>query len=83
MTDVDQVVCTSPTSAGQPSPLVSPAWNAGLPDTTTQVDGISAEVVAGLIKDPSKVAGRDFVIVDLRKDDFKVTVAWLWPNPLS
>lgn len=47
------------------------SWSEGLPEPRSVPSGISNEEVANLLKSP-KVAGKDYIIVDLRRTDFEV-----------
>ncbi|KAI5787717.1 Rhodanese-like domain-containing protein [Peziza echinospora] len=55
------------TGAEQPKP---PAWYSLLPPPQSEVKWISREDVYTLLSDPSRhVPGRDFILVDLRRND--------------
>lgn len=47
-------------------------WYSHLPEPKTQVETISVEEVDQLVKNGSK-AGKDFVVVDVRRNDLEVS----------
>ncbi|KAL2210150.1 Rhodanese-like protein [Sarocladium strictum] len=46
-------------------------WHAKYPAPKYAPGEISREEVLAMLKDPSQVAGRDFVLVDVRRNDFE------------
>lgn len=52
-------------------------WYASYPAPKIEARGISREEVLGLLMDGEKVAGKDFVLVDLRRNDHEVGIAYM------
>ena len=53
----------------QPS-APAPSWSAGLPEPKSSPPGVSHEELVQLVR--TKTAGKDYIVVDVRRDDFKV-----------
>lgn len=53
-------------------------WYSHLPEPQAAVETISVEEVADLVKKGSK-AGKDFLIVDVRRNDLEVSVSLKGP----
>ena len=53
----------------QPAP-----WHGAYPDPKAEAVFISREDLLGLLLDPGTVAGTDFVLVDLRRNDHQVRI---------
>ena len=56
--------------------MVEKPWHANFPSPKAQLRSVSSDEVAKLISDPSKVAGKDYVVVDVRRTDFAVPLAF-------
>lgn len=56
-------------------------WYSHLPEPQTAVETISVEEVADLVKKGSK-AGKDFLIVDVRRNDLEVSVSLKESTPI-
>lgn len=55
------------------STSVAPAWHAAYPTPRSAEPGkISREELLELLKTKGKIAGKDFVLVDLRRNDYEV-----------
>lgn len=52
-------------------------WYTNFPTPRSSARALTDEEVATLMRDPAKKAGKDYVIVDVRRTDFEV------PFPLS
>ena len=50
-----------------------PPWHAAYPTPKTQAEAISREDVLDMLRDPKNVAGKDFILVDLRRNDHEVS----------
>ena len=58
---------TAVTVEAEPAP-----WHAAYPAPKSNVAAISREDVLGLLRGGKDIAGRDFVLVDLRQNDHEV-----------
>jgi arsenical-resistance protein 2 len=47
-------------------------WHAKYPVPTSTPGGISQEHVLAMLKSPSLIAGKDYLLVDVRRNDFEV-----------
>ena len=47
-------------------------WYKTLPSPQATVRVLQPEEVAALIEDQSKVAGKDYIVIDVRRNDFTV-----------
>lgn len=57
-----------------PAPAPAP-WYAGFPEPkTSPVATIPREEVLGILKNEDLVPGKDYVLVDLRRNDFEVSI---------
>jgi hypothetical protein len=52
--------------------MSSANWHDVLPQPVSKPDRISVEELHALVGDESKVAGKDFVVVDVRRSDIEV-----------
>jgi len=61
---------TNPTTE---TAAAAPPWHAAFPAPKSEVVTITREEVLGMLKGQTgEVAGKDFVLVDLRRNDFEV-----------
>ena len=60
-------------SQAPPAVTTPPPWYAAYPAPKSQPAGMTREAVLGMMKD--SVAGKDYVLVDLRRADHDVRVA--------
>lgn len=56
-------------------------WHAAYPDPKADVVFLTREEVLALLQDPQAVAGKDYVLIDLRRNDHEVCfdVPLIWP----
>ena len=47
-------------------------WYSHFPSPRSKPESITHDAVAKLIQDPEKIAGEDYIIVDVRRTDFDV-----------
>jgi hypothetical protein len=61
--------------------MVEKPWHANFPSPKSELRSLSHDEVAKMISDPSKVAGKDYVVVDVRRTDFAVPLSLLPQTP--
>ena len=54
-------------------------WHENFPSPKAELRSISPDELVKLISDPSKVAGKDYLVVDVRRTDFAVPSPTLPP----
>ncbi len=59
--------------ASTEGPAETPPWHARYPEPKLEAGGITREQVLALLRDSDNVAGKDFVLVDLRRNDHKAS----------
>jgi len=52
-------------------PAVQPEWWAALPTPIATAPGISKEALADMMRSVSQEAGKDYIVVDVRRTDFE------------
>ncbi|KAK3933918.1 Rhodanese-like protein [Diplogelasinospora grovesii] len=57
------------TSTTQGSAAVAPLWHAAYPAPKIEAPSLTRETVLEMLRDGNNVSGRDFVLVDLRRND--------------
>lgn len=56
----------------EPKPDTERPWHAEFPNPNSTAGSISREELLQLLRDDSKVPGRDFLSIDVRRTDFEV-----------
>ena len=59
-------------STTQAGSAASPPWHAAYPAPKTEAGAISRDEVLSLLNDPKSIAGKDFILIDLRRADHEV-----------
>ena len=54
--------------------MVEKPWHANFPTPKSELRSLSPDEVASMMQDEQKVAGRDYVVVDVRRTDFAVPI---------
>jgi len=62
------------TSTTQVSAAVPPPWHAAYPAPKTEAPSITRDAVLEMLRNGRNAAGKDFVLVDLRRADHEVCV---------
>jgi hypothetical protein len=63
--------------------MVEKPWHANFPSPKAELRSVAHDEVAKMISDPSQVAGKDYVVVDVRRTDFAVPLSLLPQTPES
>jgi len=58
--------------------MSNPPWYSNFPDPRSKPRSMTDDEIAALVRDPEKRAGKDYIVVDVRRTDFEVPLS---PSP--